>query len=132
VLYEGTQNKIHWVDAPNQIAAPAAAMANHVVINLALIMSVTKNGDGVTGLACISGHTHIVEYNAAGVPGTMNAAQARTYLDGLQPNGAAPGETPQQIQARRDATDLVKTPAANGGFQGQNNPEFRNLGCYSL
>lgn len=131
-LYEGTRNVIHWLDAPNIISAPAPGWANQVMINLMLIMSVTKNSDGVTGIACISGHTHIIEYNANGAPSAMNPAQARQYLNGLQPNGAAPNEPAAQIQARRVATNMVKSPINRGGYQGQNNPEFRDLGCYSL
>ncbi|MBQ0797798.1 MAG: hypothetical protein KBT63_00840 [Porticoccaceae bacterium] len=133
-LYEGTQQKIHFLDAP-VIQGRRGAARNRVVINIVLIKSTTydDNPPGQeSGMSCLSGHTHILMYDQNGAPSAMNAAAATTYLDGLWPNAPAAGEAQANVINRLNAVAILRTPPANGGFQGVSNPEFRNLGCFPL
>ncbi|HLK23367.1 MAG TPA: hypothetical protein VKT30_01775 [Caulobacteraceae bacterium] len=126
VYYQGTPSVIHWIDAPGLRFNTAAAGPRRIDVLVALIKSVTYDGGHgastgkPSGWLCYSGHTVAVD-TTAGAP--LPPAQAAALFAAVRAkNGAANNQ--------KDAATALNTPAAQGGFQGQSNPEFRDLGCY--
>lgn len=122
VVYEGTEQKIHWLDTPSVETTVTGAARRLVQARLLLLRSITYDGNGTTGRMCISGHS-MVWYPTDGTLLTPKAAQ--TLLAGVQP--ALGNQAPQNL---KDAARVLSTPEAKGGHEGKKNPEFRDLGCY--
>ena len=123
-IYEGTSAKIHWLDAPGVETQVVAANRNFIHAKLLLLRSITYDGNGTSGRMCITGHS-IVWYPFDGTLLPPALAQAR--LQAARNAGGAGG--PQHLT---NAARVLSSPVAQGGHRGQDNPEFRNLGCYSF
>lgn len=120
-FYEGTPNVIHWLDAPALELVPNPRR-NFVTVVVQLLKSVTYDGNGSSGMLCLTGHTYIVQDNN-GAP--MAPAAAQALLQNANPVGG--NNAPADL---KKVTRLLRMPPAMGGYRGQANPEFRNLGCY--
>ena len=116
--YEGTPQRIHWLDTPGwEIEAQPASQDAWVLI--AIIKSETQGTNQLHGRHCFSGHTIVVDV-ATGAP--MAAADVGKLF-----NSAVTG-----AGARKAAAAALRSTPAQGGFQGNSNPEFRDLGCYEF
>lgn len=110
--YEGTPNRIHWVDAPGIKQEPNPA-DGRLAILVALLRSETKGTDG-HGWFCLSGHTVVVDTATGQAVGLDSAKSALSSTSGK-------GNNKNKLAAKvanAGATDLTE------------NPQFRNLGCY--
>jgi hypothetical protein len=127
-FYEGTQNRFDWIDSPGINLAPPAQLAEYALILGMVIESRVENSPGVwfTGAHCITGHTFIMDL-ATGAP--MPAPAARAMMANLLPF-PMPVFGPDPTLA--ETAQVFSTPAANGGYQGVANPEFRLLVCQHL
>lgn len=123
-IYEGTKAEIHWLDAPSVETQIVGANRNFIHAKLLLLRSVTYDGSGTSGRMCITGHS-IVWYPTDGTLLPPPAAQAK--LQAARNAGGAGG--PQHLT---DAANALSSTVAQGGHQGRENPEFRDLGCYSF
>ncbi len=116
--FEGTPQQIQWLDTPGwEIEAQPASQDAWVLI--AIIKSETKGTNELHGRHCFSGHTIVVDV-ATGAP--MAAADVSKLF-----NSARDG-----VGARKTAAGALHATPAQGGFQGNSNPEFRDLGCYEF
>jgi len=120
--YEGTENVIHWLDAPALKFIPNHNRRNFATVVVQLLKSVTYDGNGTTGMLCLTGHTYIAHDNT-GAP--MAPKDAQTLLQNLNPVGGN-----NAASTLRQVTSLLNTPEDKGGYKGRANPEFRDLGCY--
>ena len=75
-------------------------------------------------MRCFSGHTFALDL---GTGRPLDPAAARQLLDRLV---IARGLTPDEAESVIEAILVLGSKAADGGFRGRTNPEFRDLGCY--
>jgi hypothetical protein len=113
--YEGTPERIHWLDTPGWKIEPDPA-SHEAWVLLAVIKSETKGTNQLHGRRCFSGHTIVVDVST-GAP--MAAAAVRTLFSSATGSPKA-------------AVNTLRSTPAQGGFQGNSNPEFRDLGCYEF
>ncbi len=120
IVYQGTPQTLQWIDGPGWEVVPDPNSPDAQVL-IALIKSQSRGSQAAHGWFCYSGHTVAVDMST-GAPMAPAAAQAM-----FAAANAAPGASKLQ----QGAAATLRTPAAQGGFQGNANPEFRDLGCYS-
>lgn len=122
-IYEGTPTEIHWIDGPGKDHVPDPLRAGFAAVYALLLESRTWDGNGQTGRLCLVGQTIVIDLRT-GAP--VNPQAARQMLNRLV---ARPGAAPAVAAGLAAAARVLRLPRGLGGYGGQANPEFRQLGC---